>query len=109
MASVISFFFMVLYNSGQIRLNLMLAELFGGLAFHFSLGKYILMRYDRHLHRIRKIFAIPIKAIKRAGSFLLRELSGLRKILVKKEYIEKFSKNFSDIGKILLKNKNKSV
>ncbi len=112
-ASLISFFFMVLYNSGQVRLNLMAAELFGGAAFHFSLGRYILGRYASELFRIRKIlsfFAKPFrKWVKKISDFSDKLFSGVRKKLSEGKNKEKIRKKFSNIGKILLKNKNKSV
>ncbi len=65
-ASVISFFFMVLYNSGQVRLNLMLGELFGGMAFHLSLGKYILGRCNVYLNRAWKILSLLLWPFRKA-------------------------------------------
>ena len=112
-ASLVSFFFMVLYNSGQIRLNIMLAELFGAAAFHLALGKYILKSCSVHLSRIRRLFLFAarpfIKAAVKFRSFLSDTfLYGDKKAFSRKNK-EKNRKNFCNIGKILLKNKNKSV
>ncbi len=112
-ASVMSFFFMVLYNSGQVRLNLMLAELFGGVAFHLSLGKYILGRCYIYLNRVRKIISILLRPFRKttlkiyriSGKFFSRN----RKKDNTGEKAEKNTKKFCNISKILLKNKNKSV
>ncbi len=112
-ASLVSFFFMVLYNSGQVRLNLMLAELFGGTAFHFSLGKYILGRCYVHLSRIRKILSFAARPFIKATVIFKDFCVKLFRTRVKhpsaEKNKEKNRKNFSNIGKILLKNKNKSV
>lgn len=112
-ASLISFFFMVLYNSGQVRFNLMLAELFGGAAFHLSLGKYILGRSYAHLTRIRKFLAFLAKPFVKSAVKLKKFSLKLFCARVKKPPAEKNKeknrKKFSNIGKILLKNKNKSV
>ncbi len=40
--TVMSFFFMVLYNDGRVRLNLMAAQLLGGIAFHIAAGRYLI-------------------------------------------------------------------
>lgn len=40
-ASLFSFFFMVLYNNGIVRFNLVLAQAIGAIVFHICLGKYI--------------------------------------------------------------------
>lgn len=112
-ASVVSFFFMVLYNSGQIRLNLMLAELFGGTAFHLSLGKYVLRRCYVYIRLIRKIQAFILKPFRKAAeklkSFSKKIFTEIRKNAARKENKEKNRKKVCNIGKILLKNKNKSV
>lgn len=112
-ASLVSFFFMVLYNSGQVRLNLMLGELFGGMAFHLSMGKYILGRCYIYLTGVRKIFSFMARPFVKAAvkiKFLSEKLfcekinnpsTGKNK--------EKNTKKLYNIGKILLKNKNKSV
>ncbi len=112
-ASLVSFFFMVLYNSGQVRINLMLAELFGGTAFHFSFGKYILGNYLKHLNRIRKILSYILKPFcnftERVSVFFKGKLSEWQKRVSGGKNIVKKSKKLSNISKILLKNKNKSV
>lgn len=112
-ASLVSFFFMVLYNSGQVRFNLMLGELFGGAAFHLSLGKYVLGRCYIHLSRIRKFLSFIAKPFVKASvkikAFFTKAFISKGKKTPAEENKEKNKKNFSNIGKILLKNKNKSV
>lgn len=41
LATLISFFYMVIYNSGTVRLNIIFAEALGAVAFHFTMGRYI--------------------------------------------------------------------
>ncbi len=112
-ASLVSFFFMVLYNSGQVRMNLMLAELFGAVALHFSFGKYLLGIYGKNLSLIRNflkfIFRPFFISVRRIQSFLKDKLSAQRNLVSDSKNIVKKSKKFSNISKILLKNKNKSV
>lgn len=38
-----SFFFMIVCNSGIVRFNLIIAQLLGGVAFHMTAGRYIIM------------------------------------------------------------------
>ena len=40
--SILSFFFMVIENNGQVRLNLVIGQLLGGLVMYFTVGRYIL-------------------------------------------------------------------
>ena len=40
-ATLISFFYMVIYNSGTVRLNIIIAEIIGAVAFHMTMGKYV--------------------------------------------------------------------
>ena len=40
-ATLISFFYMVVYNSGTVRLNIIIAEIIGAVAFHMTVGKYV--------------------------------------------------------------------
>ena len=40
-ATLISFFYMVIYNSGTVRLNIIIAEIIGAVAFHLTMGRYI--------------------------------------------------------------------
>ncbi len=41
LATLLSFFYMVVYNNGTVRLNIIIAQVMGAVAFHFTLGKYI--------------------------------------------------------------------
>ncbi len=112
-ASLVSFFFMVLYNSGQVRLNLMIAELFGGVAFHLSLGKYILGRCYIQLNRIRKILSFLSRPFTKTAVKIYGFSENIFPKFTKKASTEKNkeknTKKICNIGKILLKNKNKSV
>ena len=113
LAAVMSFFFMVLYNSGQVRLNLIFAEFIGCTAFHFSFGKYILKRYSVYLSRIRKFFSFAarpfVALLRKLQKIYIGILSSLKKKSAERNFFDIFSKKLSDISKIHLKNKNKSV
>ncbi len=112
-ASVISFFFMVLYNTGQVRFNLMLGELSGGLAFHFSMGRYFLSASGKYIAKIRRgvamIFSPLKKCTQKAVSGIKLQYVKARKRDSEKKNNQKSRKKFINIRKILLKNKNKSV
>lgn len=112
-ATLISFFFMVLYNTGQVRFNLMVGEFLGGVAFHLSLGRYFLESAQRYITKVRKIFLKVFSPLIR----IFKKISGSVKETMKKyikredkgKNIKKTHKKFSNIRKILLKNQNKSV
>ena len=40
-ATLLSFFYMIIYNSGTVRLNIIIAEIIGAVAFHMTMGRYI--------------------------------------------------------------------
>lgn len=112
-ATLISFFFMVLYNTGQVRFNLMLGELLGGVAFHLSLGRYFLESAGKYIIKVRKFFGAvfsPLRKIFRKISDLInKKMQKLIKRGDEEKNIKKTHKKFSNIRKILLKNQNKSV
>ena len=41
-ATVISFFFMIMINNGEVRFNLIIAQATGGIVIYFTVGRYIL-------------------------------------------------------------------
>ena len=41
LATVLSFFYMVVYNNGTVRLNIIIAQFMGAVTFHYTLGKYL--------------------------------------------------------------------
>lgn len=112
-ASVISFFFMVLYNTGQVRLNLMVGELLGGVAFHLSMGRYFLKSAQKYILKVRKVIGLILsplrKTYKKLTELIKKSLHKHLKKEDKEKNLEKTHKKFSNIRKILLKNQNKSV
>ena len=40
-ATLISFFYMVIYNSGTVRLNMIIAQIVGAVTFHMTMGRYV--------------------------------------------------------------------
>ena len=62
-ASFISFFFMVLYNSGQVRFNLMLGEAAGALSFYYSLGIYIVRTAEKYTDAVKKSVTVIISPV----------------------------------------------
>ena len=40
-AMLISFFYMVVYNNGTVRLNVAVAQIIGAVAFHITMGRYV--------------------------------------------------------------------
>lgn len=72
-ATVISFFFMILYNDGRVRLNLVVAQLLGGVAFHFSLGRYITQPISVAATKIRHILSVALRPMKKC--FVRKKIS----------------------------------
>ncbi len=60
-ATLISFFYMVIYNSGTVRLNIVLAQAIGAVTFHYTLGKYIAIPITFSGNLICKIFRLLLK------------------------------------------------
>ena len=53
-ATVLSFFFMLIYNNGQVRLNLVVGQLTGGMELYFTVGRYLLKPMGVLSHAVRK-------------------------------------------------------
>ena len=113
----ISFFFMVLYNSGRVRLHLVLGEAIGFFVFYFAAGKYLQMLLLRLTDVIRKTvgFALmPVRSVCRHFAVGMKEIKTNITVKVsknksKEKTEEKNKKKFNFLGEIHLKNKNKSV
>lgn len=107
-ATVSSFFFMVLFNSGVVRFNLIAAQLIGGLVFHFSMGKYFikpLMFIAEKLRKFVYIFLSPIRFfLKKSAEYLLKWRKKAKNKKIKKIKPEKEKKKIKNIIKIPLKN-----
>lgn len=112
-ASVVSFFFMVLYNTGQVRFNLMVGELLGGLAFHLSIGRYFLGSTRKYVLMIKRAVSFlfsPLRKIRlKAVSYFKNKASKRKEKKQVKKNVKKTGKKFINIRKSPLKNKNKSV
>ncbi len=55
LATVISFFYMIIYNNGEVRLNLLIGEITGAVVLYCTVGKYIIIFLERTAVVIRKI------------------------------------------------------
>ncbi len=121
LATIISFFFMVLYNNGEVRLNLVTGQLIGGLVLYFTVGKYILLLLEKCAFVVRKILAmllLPLKLYLKAFPSFFKSI--IIKIRVKKPKAKgkpgkkeksgrKTDVKRKNIPKTPLKNQNKSV
>ena len=115
--TLVSFFFMVLYNEGRVRLHLIIGEGVGFFSFYFSAGRYIykaLARLSTAAGILLKPYVIIFNSfsggMRRLLSALSRKISSIGKIKTdKEEDDEKRFKNFNLFGKIHLKNQDKSV
>lgn len=74
-ATLISFFYMVIYNSGTVRLNIVLAQIIGAVTFHYTLGKYVALPIAFAANVIGKIFQLLLKPFKVIYNFSEKFLS----------------------------------
>ena len=113
-AGLASFFFMVLYNNGQVRLNLISGQIAGACVTHIIIGGRILKYSEKFTLAVRgliHLLFIPFFSLKGAVVLAADKIRSLPKhkfIKSDKNKIKKL-KNFNIIAKIHLKNKNKSV
>lgn len=56
-ATILSFFYMVIYNNGEVRINLLIGEITGAVVFYFAVGKYTLVYFEKTAILIRKIIS----------------------------------------------------
>lgn len=113
----VSFFFMVLYNSGRVRLHLILGECVGFFVFYFAVGRYMHSLLDKGAEGARKAvgFALlPVRLVARHFAIGIAEMrSKTASVIAKKREgkpeKEKKKKKIDFLSKIHLKNKNKSV
>lgn len=115
--ALVSFFFMVLYNSGQVRLHLVFGEAVGFFVIYFSVGRYIEKLLFRAAEAVRRgvgLALLPVRLVGRhfySGAVEIKEKISLTasKRRGREKSKEKKTKKFDFLGKIHLKNKNKSV
>lgn len=123
-ATLLSFFFMVFYNNGQVRLHLALGEAIGFFVFMRVAGRHLYSlgcAVADFLHKIAVKLLYPFLRTGRAFVDIFRQLKNKNLFKIKKKETEEesFEKNdkkitinrkkFYFIGKILLKIRNKSV
>ncbi len=116
--ALVSFFFMVIYCGGRVRLHLILGEAAGFFLFYFSVGKYIYKALLRAAEVLRHLLSGLFRPYAFIFSSFISGMRGLlKKITVKKsaasekdgDTAEKKKKKFNLFDKIHLKNPDKSV
>lgn len=113
-ASIASFFFMVHYNNGQVRLNVIMGQVISAIVLHVILGSKILSILIKPASLVRRTVAfimIPIKTYFFIIPMGVEKIKKHRREKMKKnnKLNNKKAKKFNIIAKIHLKNKNKSV
>lgn len=112
LGSFVSFFFMVISNEGQVRLNLILGQAFGGGVMYFALGRFV-MRYLFKLcdllHRVILNLLYPVRVYIKAFYNMIKKLLALpkKKLSKNNEKSKGEARKFKNIAKILLKSENK--
>ena len=59
--TVMSFFFMIVYNDGEARFNLVAAQLLGLVSFHIAFGKYLLSPFRAMSEKVRNKLNFKLK------------------------------------------------
>ncbi len=96
-ATVLSFFYMVLYNSGRVRLNLLAAQLIGAIAFHIAAGRYLVKPFNYLMEKTRQLLLFLFYPIR----YVFGKVKNILARRPKKE--KKKLKNIKNIIKIPLK------
>lgn len=127
-ATVMSFFYMIIYNNGEVRMNLLIGEATGGLVIYYTIGRYILAVMTNAAHYINKVLVtaflplkIYVKAFKNCFASIRFKIKGKKSDknkskscyeesgeTVKKKTVKKIIKR-KNIAQKPLKNRNKSV
>ncbi len=95
-ATVMSFFYMVLYNSGSVRLNLLAAQLIGAAAFHIAAGRFLVKPFNFLMKKIRRILLAAFYPVR----FSVRKI---KEISLDNKKEKKKIRNIKNIIKIPLK------
>lgn len=110
-ATIMSFFFMVLFNSGIVRFNLIAAQLLGGVCFHLTIGKYLikpLLFLAKKLRKLLYMLCFPIRLLISKARKIKPNLHFKRLNRAKNEKKpKKERKKFKNIIKTLLKKRKK--
>lgn len=106
-AALMSFFFMVLYNDGIVRLNLMASQLIGAVAFHFASGKYLarpLISFSANIRKLIGVIFFPLSFMgKKIKETLLKTALKLKNKIAEEDLSKKDRKKIHNILKIHLK------
>ena len=77
LASFVSFFFMIISNNGQVRLNLILGQVFGGAVMYLTFGRYAmkyLFKLSDLLRRVILNLLYPVRVYIRALFNMLKSV-----------------------------------
>ena len=106
-ATLLSFFYMVIYNDGTVRLNIIIAQLIGAVTFHYALGRYMSKPIELFAVLLTKLFSkvfYPIVYIlKKSAGYATKMLNNIKIKAAYKEKTEKDKKKTINILKIHLK------
>lgn len=113
----VSFFFMVLYNNGRVRLHLVLGEAAGFFVFYLAVGRFMLEMLFKAAETARRVTDLVLLPVRSVGRHFVAGLKELRPKSSDKSAQEspggdreqKKTKKIKFLDKIHLKNKNKSV
>ena len=106
-ATLLSFFYMIVYNSGTVRLNIIIAQVMGAVAFHYSLGRYVSKPVEfiaRMLTKLIKTILIPfVIIVKKSAEYAKKLRAKIETKAAPREETHNKNKKIKNILKIHLK------
>ena len=106
-AGMLSFFYMVIYNSGVVRLNIVIAQLIGAVTFHYTLGRYLSKPVEfmaTMLTKLIKAIAFPFAVVFKKSAEYAKKICCKIKVRPRNEAKSKTEKKkINNILKIHLK------
>lgn len=111
LSAVITFFFLLLFSEGQVRVYILLGELLGFTVYYFSLGCLVMRFSEWIIHLIKRLlkllYKLLISPFVKLFSFIFRRIKGLvTKIDIKLKKLKQNSKKCLPNRDNLLYNQN---
>lgn len=106
LTTVLSFFFMVLYNNGEVRWNLVFGEILGGGVLYYTIGRHIIKFMQGPIKLMRHFIALtltPLKLYLTAFPKFFKSLFIKLKSVFKNKRTKKKEKNNKEKNKFLSK------
>lgn len=103
--ALLSFFFMIFYNNGRVRLHLVFGEALGFAAFYVSGGKFILKLFSGAVCLLNKLIAFLIFPVRRVAVAFINIFAEIKTSVKENKSSENLSKSVDKAGEGLLRKK----